>query len=83
MLFEDVICALCVLYTYELLWACFVFFWTKGISVREFVGGAMQTAVPKGGLGDVAMVGPVGRPPEMRYSSINGIEIINVFIILC
>jgi hypothetical protein len=51
--------------------------------VGRFVGGAVQPAFPEGRLADVAMVGPVRRPPERGYSSISGIEITNVFIILC
>ena len=60
MLFEDVICILCVLYTYGLLWACFVFLGTKIVSVREFVGGAMQPNVPEESLAGIALMGPVG-----------------------
>jgi hypothetical protein len=45
--------------------------------VGRFVGGAVQPAFPEG----VAVVGPVRRPPERRYSSISGIERINVLII--
>ena len=49
----------------------------------RFVGGTVQPAFPEGRLADIAMVGPVRRPPERRYSSIDGIKRINVFIILC
>ena len=63
MLFEDVICILCVLYTYGLLWACFVFLGTR-ISVREFVGGAIQPTVPEDRLAGIAMMGPVGLPSK-------------------
>jgi hypothetical protein len=51
--------------------------------VGRFVGGAVQPAFPEGRLVGVAMVGPVRRPPERRYSSIDDIKGINVFIILC
>jgi hypothetical protein len=51
--------------------------------VMRFVGRAMQPAFPEGRLVGVAILGPVRRPPERRYSSISGIESINVFIILC
>ena len=83
MLFEDVICILCVLYTYVLLRACFVFLGARRISVREFVGGTVQPAFPEGRLVVVIMVGPVRRPPERRYSSNDDIKRINVFIMLC
>ena len=66
MLFEDVICILCVLYTCGLLWACFVFLGTRGISVREFVGGAVQPTVPEGRLAGVAVMGPVRLPSKRR-----------------
>ena len=64
MLFEDVICILCVLYTYGLLWACFVFLGAKIVSVREFVGGAMQPTVPEDRLAGIALMGPVGLPSK-------------------
>ena len=64
MLFEDVICILCVLYTYGLLWACFVFLGTRRISVREFVGGAKQPTVPEDRLAGIALMGPVGLPSK-------------------
>ena len=51
--------------------------------VGRFVGGAVQPAFPEGRLVGVAMVGPVRRPPERRYSSIDDIKRINVFIDLC
>jgi hypothetical protein len=50
--------------------------------VGRFVGRAVQPAFPEGRLADVAMVGPVRRPPERRYSSISDIETINDFIVL-
>ena len=64
MLFEDVICILCMLCTYELLWACFVFLGTRRISVKEFVGGAKQPTVPEDGLAGIALMGPVGLPSK-------------------
>ena len=64
MLFEGVICILCVLYTYGLLWACFVFLGTRRISVREFVGGAKQSTVPEDRLAGIALMGPVGLPSK-------------------
>ena len=62
MLFEGVICILCVLYTCGLLWACFVFLGTRRISAREFVGGAKQPTVPEDRLAGIALMGPVGLP---------------------
>ena len=49
----------------------------------RFVGGAVHPAFPEGRLVSVAVVGPVRRPPERRYSSISGIERIKIFIVLC
>jgi hypothetical protein len=53
------------------------------VFVMGFVGRTVQPAFPEGRLVGVAMVGPVRRPPERRYSSIDDIKIINVFIDLC
>ena len=64
MLFEDVLCILCVLYTYGLLWACFVFLGARIVYVGEFVGGTMQPTVPEDSLAGVAMMGPVGLPSK-------------------
>ena len=64
MLFKVVSCILCVLYTYGLLWACFVFLGARIVSVREFVGGAMQSTVPENRLTDTALMGPVGLPSK-------------------
>jgi hypothetical protein len=50
--------------------------------VTKFVGRAVQPAFPEGRLAGVAVVGPVRRPPERRYSSISDIETINDFIVL-
>jgi hypothetical protein len=50
--------------------------------VVMFVGRAVQPAFPDGRLAGVAMVGPVRRPPERRYSSISDVETINDFIVL-
>ena len=83
MLFKAVSCILCVLYTYGFLWACFVFLGTKKVSVREFVGGAMQPTVPEDRLAGIALMGPVGLPSKRGYSSISDIRTINDFIVLC
>ena len=64
MLFEGVSCILCVLYTYGLLWACFVFLGARIVSVGEFVGGAMQSTVTEDRLAGIALMGPVGLPSE-------------------
>ena len=82
MLFEDVICILCVLYTYGLFWAYFAFRGARIVSAEEFVGGAVQPAFPEGRLVSVAVVGPVRRPPERRYGSISDSRTINDFIVL-
>ena len=58
------ICILCVLYTYGLLWACFVFLGTRRISVREVVGGAKQSNVPEDRLVGLFLMGPVGLPSK-------------------
>ena len=63
MLFEDVICVSCVLYTCGLLWTCFVFLGTR-ISVGKFVGGAKQPTVPEDRLAGIALMGPVGLPSK-------------------
>jgi hypothetical protein len=49
----------------------------------RFIGGTVQPVFTEGRLVGVTMVGPVRRPPERRYSSIDDIKRINVFIILC
>ena len=64
MLFEDVICILCVLYMYGLLWACFVILGARIVSVREYIGGAMQPSVPKDRLAGMALMGPVRLPSK-------------------
>ena len=63
-LFEDVICMLCVLCTCGLLWAYFAFLGARKVSLGEFVGRAVQPTVPEGRLAGVAMMGPVGLPSE-------------------
>ena len=76
-------CMLCVMC---MRWPIGVYFASleAGMSfVMRFVGWAMQPAFPEGRLVDVAVVGPVRRPPEIRYRSIDGIKRINVYIILC
>jgi hypothetical protein len=50
--------------------------------VVMFVGRTQQPAFPDGRLAGVAVVGPVGRPPERRYSSTSDIGTINEFIVL-
>ena len=51
-------------------------------SVREFVGGAMQSTVPGDRLAGIALMGPVGLPSKRGYSSISDIRTINDFIVL-
>ena len=55
---------LCVLYMYGLLWACFVILGARIVSVREFVGGAMQPSVPEDRLAGIALMGPVRLPSK-------------------
>ena len=76
------ICILCVTYTYGLLGACFVFPGAKIVSVREFVGGAMQSTVPEDKLAGIALMGHVGLPSKRGYRSISDIRTINDFIVL-
>ena len=64
MLFKPVICMLCVLCTCWLLWACFIFLIAKIVSVKEFVGGAVQSTVPGDRLAGLALMGPVGLPSK-------------------
>ena len=65
-LFEGVICMVCVLCTCGLLWACFEFLGARKVSVGEFVGGAVQPTVPEGRLAGVAVMGPVRLPSKRR-----------------
>ena len=64
MLFEDVICMLCVLYTCGLLWTYVAFLGARIVSVGEFVGRAVQPTVPEGRLAGVAVMGPVRLPSK-------------------
>ena len=64
MLFEDVVCMLCVLYTCGPLWTYFASVGARIVFVGEFVGDAVQPTVPEGRLAGVAMMGPVRRPPK-------------------
>ena len=73
---------LCVAYTFGLLGECFVFPGAGIFSVRGFVGGAMQSAVPGDKLAGIALMGPVGLPSKRGYSSISDIRTINDFIVL-
>ena len=52
------------------------------VGLVGFVGGAVHPAFPEDRLVSVAVVGPVRRPPERRYSSISGIERI-IFLLFC
>ena len=79
---EVVFCMLCVLC---MRWPVGMYFASleAGMgSVMRFVGRAVQPAFPEGRLAGVAVVGPVRRPPERRYSSISDMETINDFIVL-
>ena len=81
-LFEGVSCILCVMYGGGPV-GTYIASLEAGMSfVVMFVGRAMQQAFPEGRLTGVAVVGPVRRPPERRYSSISDIETINDFIVL-
>ena len=64
MVFKSVICILCVLCAYGLLWACFVFLGTRKNSGGEFVGGAKLPTIPEDRLAGIALMGPVGLPSK-------------------
>jgi hypothetical protein len=68
MLFEDVICVLCLLYMYGLLWACFVILGARIYSVGEFDGGPMQSTYTEDRLADMALMGPVRLPSDNKMS---------------
>ena len=82
-LFEAVCCMLYMLCGRWSVGMCFASLEAGMGFVTRFVGGAMQPTFPEGRLVGVAVVGPVRRPPERGYSSIDDIKRINVFIILC
>ena len=81
-LFEGVSCMLCVMYGRWLVGTYFASFDAGMSFVVMFVGRTQQPAFPEGRLAGMAVVGPVGRPPERRYSSTSDIGTINEFIVL-
>ena len=81
-LFEGVSCMLCVMYRRWPVGTYFASFEAGMSFVVMFVGRTVQPAFPEGRLAGVAMVGPVRRPPERRYSSTSDIGTINDFIVL-
>ena len=82
-LFKGVSCILCVMYRRGPLGTYFASLEAGMSFVVMSVGGTMQLAFPEGKLAGVTVVGHVRRPPERRYSSIDGVKRVNVFIDLC
>ena len=79
---EVVCCVLCMVCRGWPVGTCFASL-DAGMDVcGEVCWGAVQLAFPEGRLAGVTVVGPVRRPPERRYSSIDDIRTINDFIVL-